>query len=120
MKTLSATATAILERMERNRGYDIHELRAFAPDLSVDAVHEIMRELWVQRHVERFGYTGWRRERSTSPAAEVPNRRGPLPRRGASPGQDAARQPGVKETSRQTGVKPEDLFDHSAFEGMFK
>ena len=107
---LSATATTILERMERNRGYHLEELRAFAPDLSVDAIQDVMRELWVKRYVERFGYTGWRRERSTSPA-EIAHGYDDHPNRLAGAGGRAASKP---------PVKPEDLFDHSEFEGIFK
>ena len=105
---LSTTASSILERMEQDRGYHVEELRAFAPDLSVDAVQDVMRELWVKRFVERFGYTGWRRERSTSPV-EIAHGYDDHPNHLAGQARPASKP-----------VKPEDLFDHSEFEGMFK
>jgi len=67
-----------------------------------------MRELWVARQVERAGYTGWRLERSSSPAAEA-SPRGAEDRRHATAG-----------VARSKHVKPEDMFDHSAFEDLFK
>jgi hypothetical protein len=95
---LSARARTILEQMEPNRSYEPRELRAFVPDLTLEHLQDVMRELWVQRQVERVGYSGWRRERSTSPAA----------------------QGGPRGRARSKPVKPEDLFDHSGFEGLFK
>ena len=96
---LSAQATAILERMEPNLNYDLRELRAFAPDLTLEGLQEVMRELWVARQVERTGYSGWRRERSQTAARAHGERRAAAPPR---------------------QVKPEDLFDHAAFDGLFK
>jgi hypothetical protein len=101
---LSARALAVLEQMDSNRSYDATELRRFAPDLTLEALHDVMRELWVARQVERTGYSGWRRERSTGGGSGAPR----------SPG-DRRHTP-----SRPKLVKPEDLFDHSAFEGLFK
>jgi len=103
---LSARARSILEHMEPDRGYDRDELRAFAPDLTMEDVHDVMRELWVHRQVERFGYSGWRRQMSWSPAASS-SERGPTPRAGRA-------------AAGTRTVKPEDLFDHSQFEDMFK
>ena len=98
---LSARARAILEQMEPNRSYEAKDLRAFAPDLTLEHLHDVMRELWVARQVERAGYSGWRRDRSASPT-EADSRRS------AAAG------------ARHKPVKPEDLFDHGAFEDMFK
>lgn len=90
--------------MESNYRYDITELRAFAPDLTLEGLQDVMRELWVARQVERTGYSGWRRENSG--------------------GNDS--HPGTKGTERRSPaappkrVKPEELFDHGAFEGLFK
>jgi hypothetical protein len=104
---LSIRAMSVLERMDPQRSYEPTELRAFAPDLSVEELHDVMRELWVQRQVERVGYAGWRRDRSLSPATETTLQSG------------TSRGAGARAT-RHTGVKPEELFDHSAFEGIFK
>jgi hypothetical protein len=103
---LSARARSILEHMEPDRGYDRDELRAFAPDLTLENLHDVMRELWVERQVERFGYSGWRRHRSSSPAASH-TARGPNAAAGTT-------------ASASRNVRPEDLFDHSEFEDMFK
>ena len=102
---VSARATAILEQMERNCSYEAKDLRVFAPDLTLEQLHDLMRELWVARQVERAGYSGWRRERSASPAADA-TRSGT--HRPAPAG------------ARHKPVKPEDLFDHGAFEDIFK
>jgi hypothetical protein len=104
---LSAKANAILERMEPNRSYDARTMRAFAPDLTLEQLHEVMRELWVERHVERVGHAGWRRERSSSPAA-------------AAAGPRDIGRGGSGNPAPARCVKPEDLFDHTAFEGLFK
>jgi hypothetical protein len=104
---LSAKAKAILERMEPNRSYDAQTMRRFAPELTLEQLQEVMRELWVARHVERVGHAGWRRERSSSPAAAAAGAR--EGGRGASGAAAPAKR-----------VKPEDLFDHNAFEGLFK
>ena len=96
---LSARATAILEQMEPNRSYETKDLRLFVPDLTLERLDDVMRELWVARQVERAGYSGWRRERSASPVA-----------------QHRPHQASV----RPRLVKPEELFDHAAFEDLFK
>jgi hypothetical protein len=101
---LSARARAILEQMERNRSYEPEDLRACAPDLTLEHLQDVMRELWVARQVERSGYAGWRRESSVSPAAATRNA-------------DPRRWPAG---AQYTPVKPEELFDHDAFEDMFK
>jgi hypothetical protein len=105
--TLTARAKSILEQMKPHRSYEPKELRAFAPEMTLEAVQDVMRELWVQRQVERVGYSGWRRERSASPASEAP-------RDGAN------RHNAGTSAAPSKQVKPEDLFDHSAFEDMFR
>ena len=101
---LSARARAILEQMEPNRSYDAKDLRAFAPDITLEHLHDVMRELWVARQVERAGYSGWRRDRSASPTEA----------------DRIASQRSAAAGARHKPVKPEDLFDHGAFEDMFK
>lgn len=103
---LTATASAILEHMEPNGTYDAQQLRRFAPDLNLEGLHEVMRELWVQRQVERVGPAAWRRHRSMSPAVETPR-----------PDRETR---GGAERGRKAQLRPEDLFDHSGFEGLFK
>ena len=61
----SSEAAAILALMEANRAYGAAELQARFPDTSADGLREIMHELWINRCVERFGCTGWRRQVST-------------------------------------------------------
>lgn len=65
MLALSEDARSILDRMEMDRYYDASDLRAFVPDASAEGLREVMHELWVNRHVERVGYSGWRRQHST-------------------------------------------------------
>lgn len=96
MSALSARAAAILDLMEPEQGYDAAEVRAFAPDLTPDALREVMHELWIARHVERYKGAGWRRVRMVRP-----------------------RQPDVA-SLRVGRVKPEDLFDHDSFADVFK
>ena len=98
---LSVRARAILEQMEPNRCYEAEDLRALAPDLTLEHLQDVMRELWVARQVERTGYAGWRRESSVSPATD-------------------ATHGDTQRSRRYTPVKPEELFDHDAFEDMFK
>jgi hypothetical protein len=105
---MSARAAAILERMEPNRNYEAKELRALAPGISPEDLHDVMRELWVQRQVERAGHSGWRRERSRSPVEQHAR---PTAHRHVAAGA-AARSNKI--------VKPEDMFDHSEFEDIFK
>ena len=102
---LSVRATAILEQMEPNRSYETKDLRAFALDLTLEQLQDVMRELWVARRVERAGYSGWRRENSASPATDATR---------------GAHHRDAPTAARYTPVKPEDLFDHDAFEDMFK
>ena len=102
---LSARARTILGQMEPNRSYEVKDLRPFAPDLTLEHLQDVMRELWVARQVERAGYSGWRRQRSVSPGTAADRSDNQRPR---SPG------------TRPKLVKPEELFDHDAFDDMFK
>jgi hypothetical protein len=95
MHSLSEYARVILDRMEPDHRYEPEDLRAFVPDASVDRLKEIMQELWINRQVERVGYSGWRRHRSGPPNPPHPAR-------------------------RIEPVKPEDLFDHATFADFFK
>jgi hypothetical protein len=96
MHPLSEYARFILDRMEPDRRYEPQHLRAFVPDASVERLREIMHELWINRQVERVGYSGWRRHRSAPPHRLHP-------------------------ASREIqAVKPEDLFDHDPFADFFK
>ena len=96
MPPLSEHASFILDRMEPDRLYEPPDLRALVPDTSVERLRETMHELWINRQVERVGYSGWRRHRSASPR-----------RSHAASGEIQA-------------VKPEDLFDYATFEDFFK
>jgi hypothetical protein len=93
---LSDAARVVLDNMEAGRDYGTRELRAIAPDASVERLREIMHELWVDRQVERAGDSAWRRVRS-----EAPHR----PRTASG---------------EVRFVKPEDLFDHDTFADFFK
>ena len=96
MHPLTERARVILDRMEPDRRYEPQDLRAFVPDTSNERLREIMHELWINRQVERVGYSGWRRHRSAPPHRPHP----------------AARE--------IQAVKPEDLFDHATFADFFK
>ena len=96
MSPLSDSARFILDRMEPDRRYEPQDLRAFDPDVSIERLREIMHELWVNRQVERVGDSGWRRHHSAPPHVPPP-------------------------VSREVQeVKPEELFDHTRFQGFFK
>jgi hypothetical protein len=110
MQTLSPNAAAILDRMEPNRGYEALEVSTFVPGVTMDRLGEIMHELWVNRYVERFGYSGWRLDRSRCAAQEVTNSQ-------SSVAESCA---GFMAPPEPKSVRPEDLFDHGAFSGMFK
>src|SRR6188474_1609568 len=104
MNALSKDARLILDRMEPDRYYEGSDLRACVPDASAEGFREIMHELWVNRQVERAGYSGWQRHRS-APAHQPP----------ADAPHDA------RAVFRQTKVvKPEDLFDHGSFTDFFR
>jgi hypothetical protein len=96
MHAVSKDARFILDRMEPDRRYEARELRAVVPDLSAEGLRAVMHELWVSRHVERAGDSGWRRHRS-APAHQ----------------EDA----GLRQTKV---VRPEDLFDHDSFTEFFQ
>lgn len=101
MSSLSGRALSILERMEPGCGYGASELRAFAPDLNIEALRDVMHELWIARHVERFGDCGWRRTLSTG-------------------GPPDTQRTGDGPSLRIGEVRPEELFDHGSFAGWFK
>lgn len=96
MGRLSEHATFILESMEPDRLYGLQGLRAYLPDASAERLREIMHELWLDRQVERVGYSGWRRHHSVL-------RHHPQP-----------------DSLEVKVVKPEDLFDHDPFAEFFK
>jgi hypothetical protein len=96
MHPLSEYARVILDRMEPDRRYEPQDLRAFVPDTSSERLREIMHELWINRQVERAGYSGWRRHQSAPPHLPPP-------------------------ASREIqAVKTDDLFDHAPFADFFK
>ena len=103
---MSGHAADILEQMEPDLGYELSELRAFVPELSMEGLREVMHELWIARQVERFRDSGWRRVRSTRGSQ-------------AASADTLAGTPGVA-TGQNRIVKPEDLFDHDTFSGFFK
>lgn len=93
---LSEEARVILERMDPDRSYSPDELHGFLSDPGLERLRQIMHELWIDRQVERVGYSAWRRARSQPPhQLEVVS----------------------GECQR---VKPEELFDHAAFADFFK
>lgn len=114
MNALSEKATTILGQMAPNRSYEPSELRAFAPDTSIESLREVMHELWVKRYVERFGYSGWRRDPSTRGSEEPPDSESRVNHRIAGSCGHDFRPPQTK------AVTPEDLFDHDSFSGFFK
>ena len=109
MHPLSTDARFILDRMEPDRCYQALDLRAFLPEASAEGFREVMHELWVNRHVERIGYSGWQRQRSAPSHASSDAHHDA---RGVAPGEEAFRQTKV--------VKPEDLFDHGSFADFFR
>jgi hypothetical protein len=96
MHPLSEYASLILERMEPGHRYEPQDLRAFVPDASIERLRETMHELWINRQVERVGYSGWRRYRSAPPHLPPPV------------------------SGEVQPVKPDDVFDHAAFSDFFK
>jgi hypothetical protein len=109
MHALSTLARFILDRMEPDRHYQSLDLRAFVPDASVEKLGEVMHELWVNRQVERVGYSGWQRHRSAPPDQKRVDAQRDAP--------DAAPVSGRRQTKVFT---PEDLFDHALFEDFFR
>ena len=96
MPPLSESARNILDRMEPDRRYGAQDVRAFCPDMGIERVRDIMHELWIHRQVERVGDSAWRRHCSVSPDAPDPR------------------------TVDNRSVRPEDLFDHTAFAEFFE
>ena len=109
MHALSKNARLILDRMEGDRRYEVVDLRAFVPDASAEGLREVMHELWINRQVERVGYSGWRRHRS------APGHQGPVDAQPDALG--VAPDSGFGQTKV---VKPEDLFDHDTFPDFFR
>jgi hypothetical protein len=114
MQDLSSEAAALLVSMEPNRAYEAAELQALFRDTSVDGLREILHELWVNRCVERFGYTGWRRQVSTCASKYAPDPQSCV----SCPIVRSCLQ-GIKQTAGDV-VRPEPLLDEPAFAGMFK
>ena len=109
MYALSRIARFILDRMEPDCRYESLELRAFAPDISAEKLRAVMHELWVNRQVERVGYSGWQRHRSAPPQQR--------PVDAQLDASDIAPESGFRQTKV---VKPEDLFDHDSFTDFFR
>jgi hypothetical protein len=109
MHALSKDARFILDRMEPDRDYEALDLRALLPDASAEGFREVMHELWVNRHVERVGYSGWQRHRS-APAHEGP----------VNTQHDDQGVAPVSALRQIKVVKPEDLFDHGSFADFFR
>jgi hypothetical protein len=109
MHALSTVARFILDRMEPDRHYEALDLRAFVPDASAEKLGEVMHELWVNRQVERVGYSGWQRHRSA-----------PLNHKRVDAQLDARDVTPVSSCRQTKVVKPEDLFDHASFEAFFR
>ena len=93
---MSEYASVILERMESGRAYGPEDLQNFLPDAGLERLRQVMHELWIDRQVERVGYSGWQRARS-----EPPHR-------------------SERVSGESQPVKPEELFDHAAFADFFK
>ena len=109
MQPLSALARFIRDRMEPDRHYEALDLRALVPDASAERLGEVMHELWVNRQVERVGFSGWQRHRSAPPNEQRVDTQPDVP--------DVAPVSGCRQTKV---VKPEDLFDHALFEDFFR
>jgi hypothetical protein len=108
MQALSKLARFILDRMEPDCSYEPLDLRALAPNASAEKLREVMHELWVNRHVERVGSSGWQRHRSAPPHQRPVDAQLDAP--------DVA----VSRFRQTKVVKPEDLFDHAPFSDFFR
>jgi len=97
MHALTTVARAVLDGMAPERRYEAEDLRALAPGASAETLRDVMHELWVNRQVERVGHSGWQRRRSAAP-----------------------HQASAESRRESSHVKPEDLFDHTAFADFFK
>jgi hypothetical protein len=64
--------TALLDLMEWDRTYEAVALHAMFPNTSMDRLREALHELWIDRHVERVGVSGWRRQESRCDGRPVP------------------------------------------------
>ena len=64
---------AILEVLERDREYEAATLKALFPDISMDTLREALHALWIDRHVERVGASGWKRHESRPNGQPVPS-----------------------------------------------
>ena len=95
--------------MEPDRRYEALDLRAFVPDASAEQLGEVMHELWVNRQVERVGYSGWQRHRSAPPYQRSVDAQ--------LDARDVAQVSGFRQTNV---VEPEDLFDHASFTDFFR
>jgi hypothetical protein len=113
MNALSEPAAAIVEGMDPSRIYEPWELRELVPDTSPESLRELMHELWVNRYVERCGYSGWRRDQSICGVQPPPDAEGRTNPMSGCSGQD----PVLPQTEP---VRPEDLFDHDSFAAFFK
>ena len=109
MHALTNVARFILDRMEPDRRYEALDLRALVPDASAEKLREVMHELWVNRHVERVGDSGWQRYRSAPPHQR--------PADAQPDARDVAPASGFRQTKV---VEPDDLFDHASFTGFFR
>jgi hypothetical protein len=114
MQALSSEAAAILQVMEQGRVYEASQLRTRFPALSADGLRQVMHELWVTRQVERFGDAGWRRQESTCASRLAPD---PRSCAGCRIARSCAQYVPLPQS---TVVRPDQLFDHSAFPGLFK
>jgi hypothetical protein len=93
---MSEDARVILQRMDPDRSYSPDELQDFLAGVGLERLRAIMHELWIDRQVERVGYSAWKRARSQPPHRTEP----------------------AAGTCRT--VKPEELFDHATFADFFK
>jgi hypothetical protein len=109
MHALSKEARFILDRMEPDRCYEPLDLRALVPNASAEGLRDVMQELWVTRHVERVGYSGWQRHRS-APPHKVP----------VDAEHDAGSVAPASALRQTKVVRPEDLFDHGSFADFFR
>lgn len=93
---LSQHAVLILDSMTEDRVYGPEDLLQCLPDAGLERLRAVMHELWIDRQIERVGYSGWRRASSTPPHRP----------------ETVAGEPQF--------VKPEELFDHASFADFFK
>jgi hypothetical protein len=87
---------------------------AFAADLNLEALREVMHELWIARELERFRDCAWRRVPSTC------GPRATLLSMNAVRSAQTNTSNGDVPSLRIGTVRPEDLLDHDSFAGWFK